>query len=320
MACLPTTHWKPTAKVDAALGIERGETMTDDGQILIVEDDIDLAEMLDALFQDLGYEVTTTPYGEEALALCEERRPELVILDIYLPDIDGYEVCRRLRSNPLTKHIAVIFLTVRNLKDDKLMGLELGAVDYITKPFDTEELKPRVQNTMQEIQQKRSIDGVTGLPGGRLIEDQFRLLVRRENWALMYIGVSGFGPFKEGCGLESAKMVLRITANTLLEAIRELGTGDDFVGHAGEDDFVVITVPARAQALIERIKGDFKSALTGLATVTEQEKGEQQDAIPPLDLFIGLLTSEERTFADIRELSEAAAQVRRQAERGLLSE
>jgi CheY-like chemotaxis protein len=320
MACLPTTHWKPTAKVDAALGIERGETMTDDGQILIVEDDIDLAEMLDTLFQDLGYEVTTTPYGEEALALCEERRPELVILDIYLPDIDGYEVCRRLRSNPLTKHIAVIFLTVRNLKDDKLMGLELGAVDYITKPFDTEELKPRVQNTMQEIQQKRSIDGVTGLPGGRLIEDQFRLLVRRENWALMYIGVSGFGPFKEGCGLESAKMVLRITANTLLEAIRELGTGDDFVGHAGEDDFVVITVPARAQALIERIKGDFKSALTGLATVTEQEKGEQQDAIPPLDLFIGLLTSEERAFADIRELSEAAAQVRRQAERGLLSE
>lgn len=292
--------------------------MTDDGRILIVEDDVDLAEMLDALFQDLGYEVATTPYGEEALALCEERRPELVILDIYLPGIDGYEVCRRLRSNPLTKHIAVIFLTVRNLKDDKLMGLELGAVDYITKPFDTEELKPRVQNTMQEIQQKRSMDRVTGLPGGRLIEDQFRLLVRRENWALMYIGVSGFGPFKEGCGLESAKMVLRITANTLLQAVRELGTADDFVGHAGEDDFVVITVPARAQALIERIKEDFKSALTGLATVIEQETGEQQDAIPPLDLFIGLLTSEERAFADIRELSEAAAQVRRQAEKGLL--
>jgi PleD family two-component response regulator len=294
--------------------------MTDDGQILIVEDDVDLAEMLDTLFQDLGYEVSIIPYGEEALVLCEERIPELVILDIYLPDIDGYEVCRRLRNNPRTEHIAVIFLTVKTLQHDKLMGLELGAVDYITKPFDNEELKLRVQNIMREIQHKRSMDGVTGLPRGRLIEEQFRLLLRRENWALMYIGISGFGPFKETYGLESAKMVLRITASTLLEAVGELGTVDDFVGHVGEDDFVVITVPARAQALMDRIKGDFKSALKDLGTVIEQEKGEQQDAIPLLDLFIGLLTSKEWAFTDIRELAEAAAQVRRRAETGLLSE
>ncbi|MDH4138718.1 MAG: response regulator [Anaerolineae bacterium] len=294
--------------------------MTDDGQILIVEDDVDLAEMLDTLFQGLGYEVSTTPYGEEALVLCKETMPELVILDIYLPDMDGYEVCSRLCSNPLTEHIAVIFLTARTSQNDKLRGLELGAVDYITKPFDTEELKPRVQNIIQRIQHKRSMDGVTGLPSGRLIEAQFRLLLGRENWTLMYIGISGFGPFKEACGLESAQMVLRITASTLLEAVRELGTVDDFVGHVGEDDFVVITIPTRAQALIDRIKGDFKSALKDLSTVIEQEKGKQQDIVPPLDLLIGLLTSEERAFTDIRELAEAAAQVRRQAEKELLRE
>jgi CheY-like chemotaxis protein len=301
--------------------------MADTSQILIVEDDVDLVKMLDLLFQDLGYQISTTPYGEEALILCEETMPELVILDIYLPDIDGYEVCRRLRNNPLTKHIPVIFLTVRALKDDKLMGLELGAVDYITKPFDTEELKLRVQNIMREIQHKRSMDGITALPRGRLIEDQFRLLLRRENWALMYMGIRGFGAFKETYGLESAKVVLRITASTLLEAVGELGTVDDFVGHVGEDDFVVITVPARAQALISKIKGDFKSALQDLGTVIEQkrarameEKEEQQDAIPLLDLFIGLLTSKERAFTDIRELAEAAAQVRRRAEKELFSE
>ncbi|HID63787.1 MAG TPA: response regulator [Anaerolineae bacterium] len=216
--------------------------MTEAGQILIVDDDVDLVEMLDTLFQDLGYEVSTTCYGEEALVLCEERMPELVILDIYLPDIDGYEVYHRLRDNPLTRHIAVIFLTVKTSKDEKLMGLKLGALDYITKPFDNEELQLRVQNIMREIQHKRSTDGVTGLPSGRLIEDQFRLLLRRENWALMYMGISGFGPFKEAYGLGSAKTVLRITANALLEAVGELGTEDDFVGHAGEDDFVIITV------------------------------------------------------------------------------
>jgi PleD family two-component response regulator len=292
--------------------------MTDASQILIVEDDVDLAEMLDTLFQDLGYEVSIIPYGEEALVLCEERMPELVILDIYLPDIDGYEVCRRLRNNPLTKDIAVIFLTQKTLKGDKLLGLELGAVDYITKPFDTEELKLRVQNTMRGIQHKRSMDGVTGLPRGRLIEEQFRLLLRREDWALMYMGIRGFGPFKEACGLESAEMVLRITASTLSEAVGELGTVDDFVGHVGEDDFVVTTVPARAQALMDRIKGDFKSALKDLRTVIEQEKREQQGAIPPMDLVIGLLTSQERAFTDIRELAEAAAKARRRAEKELL--
>jgi PleD family two-component response regulator len=294
--------------------------MTDEGRILIVEDDIELVKMLDTLFQDLGYKVLTTPYGEEALVLCEEKMPELVILDIYLPDIDGYEVYRRLRNNPLTKHIAVIFLTVRTLKEDKLMGLELGALDYITKPFDNEELKLRVQNIMREIQRRKSMDGITGLPSGRLIEDQLRALLRRGNWALMYIGIGGFGPLKEAYGLESARMVLRITASTLLEAVGELGTVDDFVGHVGEDDFVVITVPAKAQTLMDRIKRDFKSALKDLDTVIEQEKGKSQDATPLPDLFIGVLTSKERAFTDIRELAEAAAQIRRQAEKELLGE
>ncbi len=299
--------------------------MTDASQILIVEDDVDVAEMLDTFFRDLGYEVSTTPYGEEALILCGKRTPEVVILDICLPDMDGHEVCRRLRNNPLTKHIAVIFLTQRTLKADRLLGLELGAVDYITKPFDTEELRLRVQNIMRGIQHKRSMDGVTGLPRGRLIEEQFRLLLRRENWALMYMGISGFGPFKEAYGLKSAEMVLRIAANTLLEAIGELGTLDDFVGHVGEDDFVVITMPTRAQALMDRIKGDFKNALKDPAAVIEQEKAraigkEQQNALRLLDLFVGLLTSQERAFTDIRELAEAAAKARRRAETGLLSE
>ena len=115
-------------------------------------------------------------------------------------------------------------------------------------------------------------------------------------------------------------MVLRTTASILLEAVGELGTVDDFVGHAGGDDFVIITVPAKAQALMDRIKRNFKSALKDLGTVIKQEEREQLDAIPLLDLSIGLLTSQERAFTDIRELAEAAAQVRRQAEKDLLGE
>ena len=294
--------------------------MADMGQILIVEDEVDLAKMLDDLFQDLGYEVLTTPYGEEALVLCEEEMPDLVLLDINLPDIDGYQVYRRLHMNPLTNHIPVIFLTVKTFQDDKLIGLELGAVDYITKPFDNEELKLRVRNLMREIQQKRSMDGVTGLPSGRLIEEQLKLLLRRKDWALLYLGISGFETFKETCGPELANAILRIIAGTLLEAVDELGTVDDFAGRAGEDDFIVITVPDRAQALMDRIKGDFKSVLKDSGTAIGQGEGEQPSAIPPLDLFIGLLSSQERAFTDIRELAEAASQVRGQAEKELSNE
>jgi PleD family two-component response regulator len=291
--------------------------MTSKGHILIVEDDTSLAEMLETLFQNFGYEVSKTIYGEEAVALCGEKMPDLVILDIYLPDIDGYEVYRRLCKNPRTEHIAVVFLTARDSQEDKLMGLELGAVDYITKPFDNEELTLRVQNIIREIRHKRSMDGVTGLPSGSLINDQLRLLLGRGNWALMYIGISRFGPFKEAHGLESAETVLRTTARTLLEVVGELGTADDFVGHVGEDDFIVITVPASAQALRDGIERNFKSALQDLGMVIGREKGEKREAIPPLDLSIALLTSAEGPFADIRELTEAAARVRRQAKRKL---
>ena len=89
------------------------------------------------------------PRGEEALEMCRRKLPNLVILDIMLPDIDGYEVCRRLRGNLRTSHIPIIFLTQKDERSDQIAGLELGADDYITKPFDLQLLLLRVQNSIQ---------------------------------------------------------------------------------------------------------------------------------------------------------------------------
>jgi DNA-binding response OmpR family regulator len=122
--------------------------MSDKPQILIVEDDLDLAEMLNAYFRVQNYEVLTAAWGEEALKISREQTLQLIMLDIRLPDIDGYEICRQLRTQRRTQDVPIIFLTEKRDRVDKLQGLELGVVDYITKPFDIQELRLRVRNAI----------------------------------------------------------------------------------------------------------------------------------------------------------------------------
>ena len=118
-------------------------------KLLIVEDDLDTAEMLNTFFQGEGYGTHVVNWGEEAVKACQKDPPEAVILDVRLPDIDGFEVCRRLRDSFLTAHIPIVFLTERNRQVDKITGLEIGGVDYITKPFDVKELGLRVRNALR---------------------------------------------------------------------------------------------------------------------------------------------------------------------------
>ena len=123
---------------------------TDDRvKLLVVEDDVDTAEMLKIFFQGEGYDTRTIAWGEEAVEACRQDPPDVVLLDVRLPDIDGFEVCRRLRDSFATAHIPIVFLTEKNLQVDKITGLEIGAIDYITKPFDVRELKFRVRNALR---------------------------------------------------------------------------------------------------------------------------------------------------------------------------
>jgi len=132
--------------------------------ILIVEDDVDIADMLNAYFRVQGYEVMVVSEGEEAVTQCTSKLPNLVILDIRLPDIDGFEVARRLRTQRRTKEIPIIFLTEKRARGDRMQGLDLGADDYITKPFDVQELRLRVRNALRRSSHWTLINPVTNLP------------------------------------------------------------------------------------------------------------------------------------------------------------
>jgi two-component system phosphate regulon response regulator PhoB len=120
-------------------------------RLLLVEDDQALAELLEFRFRKEGYEVRSTPDGDEALILASEEVPDLVILDWMVEGTSGIEVCRRLRRDPATAHVPIIMLTAREAEDDRIRGLDTGADDYLTKPFSPRELLARVSAVMRRI-------------------------------------------------------------------------------------------------------------------------------------------------------------------------
>ena len=246
--------------------------------------------------------------------------PHLIVLDIMLPDIDGYEVCRRLRTTTRTSHVPVIFLTQKDERSDKLQGLELGADDYITKPFDIEELRWRVQNAINRSERESLTDPQTGLPAGRLIEDQLRRIIRQKGWALMDIRLNNFEPFKDVYGFIAGNDVLRSTSMLLGEVVDRHGTPTDFIGHAGGDNFIVITSDQSAAMIRSQLKTRFNQEVLTHYNFIDRQQGYimavnpdgKLEQAPLMSLAIGIVTPTQHMFADIREITEVAAEARRQ--------
>ncbi len=288
-------------------------------RLLIVEDDFDISNMLRIYFTGQNYEVDVAPRGMVALEKTRSNLPHLIVLDIMLPDIDGFEVCRNLRTSTRTSHVPIIFLTQKDERSDKLQGLELGADDYITKPFDIEELKLRVQRAITRAEQQSLTDPHSGLPAGRMIEDQLRQIIRKQGWAFMDIRINSFEPFKEVYGFVAGDDVLRFSAMLLGEVVDELGTINDFIGHAGGDNFVVITTEEAAPEIRKRLKDRFNTEVQTQYNFMDREQGYisspgpdgQPTQNPLMSLAVGLVSPSQNQFADIREITELAAEARR---------
>jgi GGDEF domain-containing protein len=235
-----------------------------------------------------------------------------------LPDIDGYEVCRRLRSNLRTSHVPIIFLTQKDERSDKIAGLELGADDYITKPFDIEELRLRVQGSIRRAQATNLSNPTTGLPSSKQIEEQLREVMRRDDWALLYIGINYIDPFREKEGFLAADEVLRDLAQMLGETVDEFGTPNDFIGHRGGDDFLVITTSENGPVIRDRVVARFDAGVGTHYNFMDRERGHisvDGKEFPLMSLAVGMVTPADGPFSDIREITEVAAEVRRSDEK-----
>jgi len=288
-------------------------------RLLVVEDDHDIANMLKIYFSGLDFEVDVAPRGGEALEKTRQVLPHLIILDIMLPDIDGYEVCRTLRTNTRTSHIPVIFLTQKDERSDKLQGLELGADDYITKPFDIEELKLRVQGAIRRSERESLTDPRSGLPAGRLIEEQLRRIIRESDWALIDARIDNFEPFKDVYGFVAGDDVLRFTAMMLNEVVDQYGAPSDFIGHAGGDNFVIITTHEAASPILQVLKERFAEEVQTHYNFMDRQQGfilarndeGKEEQFPLMTIAAGYVSPVEQEFADIREITELAAEARR---------
>jgi GGDEF domain-containing protein len=242
-----------------------------------------------------------------------------------LPDIDGYEVCRRLRTSTRTSHIPIIFLTQKDERSDKLQGLELGADDYITKPFDIEELKLRVQNAIARSERESLTDPRSGLPAGRLIEDQLRNIIRRDDWVFMDLQINYFNAFREVYGFVAADDVLRFSTILLGEVVDESGSRNDFIGHPGGNNFIIITTEEGSPKIHQGFKERFSEQVLSHYNFIDREQGfvlttndEGKPVQTPLmSVSIGTISPAQQTISDIREITELASEARRKDMTGI---
>ena len=285
------------------------------GRILIVEDDFDISNMLRIFFTGQGYHVDVAARGNDALELCRKKLPDLIVLDIMLPDMNGYEVCKVMRTTTRTSHIPIIFLTQKDERSDRIAGLELGADDYITKPFDIEELKLRVRTAINTYKRHNMTDPITGLPSSRLIEDQLRSLMRSKDWTYLQIGIDNIEPFSDEYGFLARDEVLRFTTLLLNEVDDELGTLDDFIGHATSNTFVMVTHADDATTIVNELRQQFDEGILSHYSFIDREQGGimQPDGtlVPLMKLSVGVVSDKTQRFSDIREITETAAEMRR---------
>ena len=231
--------------------------------ILVVDDDPDIARFVEVNLRSAGYEVSVASDGEEALEKAAGLRPDLVLLDVMMPRIDGFEVAHRLRRNPHTSNTSIIMLTAKALATDKVLGLTAGADDYIIKPFDPIELLARVKGTLRRAKEMRNLSPLTGLPGNIRIQEEIERMVREESpFAVLYADLDNFKAYNDQKGFVQGDRLIQATARILQDAVAGRAGADGFVGHVGGDDFVAVVPPDVAEdvagLVVETFDGQIK--------------------------------------------------------------
>ncbi|MEK7347976.1 MAG: response regulator [Candidatus Eisenbacteria bacterium] len=254
------------------------EGPVESGRILIIEDEPHLRIILEKQLRDASdvhYDVRSAEDGIKGLEEVRRDPPELILLDVMMPGMDGYEVCRQLKLSPLTSRIPIIFLTAKATLDDRLEGLNAYADDYVTKPWEREELLFRVRNQLRTRRAQLSSNALTGLPGNVTIENELtRRIASGEKFAFLHLDLDYFKSYNDYYGYARGDGLIRFMASILVDAVRQHGAEGDFVGHIGGDDFVVITDPDRAWAIATEAKESFDARVASQYDAKDRERGK----------------------------------------------
>lgn len=293
-------------------------------KVLVVDDDPDITKFIEVSLARAGYEVAVAHDGHEALDLVAAERPDLVLLDLMLPTIDGFEVAAELRRRVRLAGMGIIVVTARSPSEDRLRGLALGVDDYIVKPFEPDVLVARVRAVLRRLREMRSLSPLTGLPGTVLIEQEVRRYLERElPFALLYTDLDHFKVLNDTKGWDVGDRVILTAAGVLDEAVRRLGGPDAFVGHIGGDDFVALVGPEVAEEVARRVCERFDEEVRAFYAPEELERG-YVEAIdrrgrsvrhPLVAISVGIATTAVRAFTGFSEVVAVATEMKQAAKR-----
>ncbi len=288
-------------------------------RILIAEDEPHLREILRLQLECEGYRVLEAADGREAVDAAFHHLPDLILLDVMMPELDGLEVHRRLREAFSTRHIPVILLTARASADEKVSGLADGVNDYVTKPWDRRELLLRVRNLLEWSHQQRAASPLTGLPGNHSINDEIRKrLASGHAFALLQLDVDHFKAFNDQYGYGRGDQAIQMLARILIDCTHQLGGEQGFVGHIGGDDFVVLTSPDRAEDLGGAILDRFNQESAQLYDREDRERGYVEvlnrrhvvERFPLMSLTIALVSTDRVPVTHLAELIDIAQELK----------
>ncbi|GGN44978.1 diguanylate cyclase (GGDEF)-like protein [Actinoplanes campanulatus] len=292
--------------------------------ILVVDDDQDIASFVEFNLKVHGFEVIRARDGQEALELLEQHRPALAVVDWMMPRMDGVELIRHMRAEPLTSATPVIMLTAKSMTVDKVFGLTTGADDYLVKPFDTAELLARVTTTLRRNKDAREVSPLTGLPGNARVRREIGDRMRSGgDYSVGYIDVDRFKSVNDVYGFDRGDEFIIALARSLQRASAQTGKPSIFLGHIGGDDFVFICHPDQVLPLTQRTVTDFEAAADrlyepedarrGYIEVPDRRGNKQKAALVTLSIGVAQATNDGRRFTDPRVVIGVASEMKKVA-------
>lgn len=288
-------------------------------RILLVDDDTDILDVLEIALSEENYEILKATDGEEALQIIKSKPLHLVLLDYAIPKMNGRQVCLEVKKDILLRHLPIIMVTGKGEIDDKIGGINAGADDYIVKPFEPKELLARIRMILRRTERDLEANPLTRLPGNVSILNEFlRRIDNKSLFAVCYIDLDKFKAYNDKYGFEHGDEVIRETARILIQTTQQVGNKDDFIGHIGGDDFVIVTTHNIVDDICKKIIADFQKKVPSFYNETDRKNGYivaldrqgKEQKVPLLSISIGVVTNEFRNIEHVAQIGEIGAELK----------
>jgi len=288
---------------------------TEKSIVLLVEDSETLRKMVGIALEEQGHKVLLAADGAEALTQMRTHDPEIIVLDINLPDIDGFELCKRFKSDPCNHAVPVVMMTSLDQAGFEIMAIDAGADDFVTKPVDPMVLDARIEMLVSRLRRERFENVLTGLPGAVLSEQRLGFFLERgKSFAVVVVDIDGFRAFNQRFGYIRGDLLLKHTAQLITETCMFEKCAEPFIGHRGADDFLFVCEPDVAERTATELVEAFDSSVLDFYEDEDRERegfilidrmGESQE-YGPLTMSCSVVSSEKRHFSSVMAMLDEA--------------